>query len=156
MPNSQKPTITPEHHERFAQIMQTPTRPNTPKIADSTQPSKVSALLASLPKPKGIGNKMFVFTGKKKIVLEAGGKQEVETVKTVDAPALKTPDSTKHTENTKPEENSKSAEAKKPEDKKDKKEGAKKSGGAKAFLVIALIVFLGAWALFWLYFLEFI
>lgn len=154
MPNPQKPVITPQHHERFAQIMQTPTRPNAPKISDSAQPSKVSALLASLPKPKGIGNKMFVFTGKKKIVLEAGGKQEVEQVKTVDAPALK-PDA-KHTDSTKPEENSKSAEVKKPNDPKDKKEVPQKSGGAKAFLVIALIVFLGAWALFWLYFLEFI
>ncbi len=156
---TQKPVVTAEHHERFQEIMKTPTRANLPTQNQAVQPSKVSALLASLPKPKGIGGKMFVFTGKKKIVLEAGGKQEVETVKTVDAKSetATLPNKEAPMETPKPEtssQNTKPAEVVKP--KEDKKEVAKKGGFPKGILIVGLIVFLGAWALFWLYFLDFI
>ncbi|MBP7832193.1 MAG: hypothetical protein KA035_00260 [Candidatus Levybacteria bacterium] len=165
MPNSQKPTITPEHHERLAEIMKTPTRPNAPTDNTAPTPSKISAILASLPKPKGVGNKMFIFTGKKKIVLEPGGEKEIHDVKTVDAKSNIKPVEEKHTEEKKettelkqpPSTAAAIADPKKsikPEEKADKKTQPKTSK-LGVFLVI-LIVVLGAWTLFWLYFLDFI
>lgn len=103
---------------------------------------------------------MFIFTGKKKIVLEPGGEKEVENVKTVDAKAqVKKPNEVK----TEAKKDEKSAQpstittaAADGGGNADKKDDTAKSGGAKAFLVVALIIFLGAWAIFLLYFLEFI
>lgn len=165
MPNSQKPTITPEHHERLAVIMKTPTRPNVPADSTAPTPSKISAILSSLPKPKGVGNKMFIFTGKKKIILEPGGEKEIHDVKTVDAKSTVKKDDEKAKEvikehaESKPQTNtvtttSEEKKTIKPEEKTDKK-AQPKSSKLGVFLII-LIVVLGAWTLFWLYFLDFI
>lgn len=90
MPNTAKPTVTDEHKKKYEAIMGTPVRPSvtpaqtTPQPAQTNKnPSAISSLIASLPKIKGIGNKMFIFTGKKKIIMD-GTKREVEDIKTVD------------------------------------------------------------------------
>lgn len=92
-----KPTITDEHLQKYEEIMKTGTlQSDTPvlptaqisKPAASTQNSRISSILSSLPKPKGIGGKMFIFNGKKKIIMENGAK-EVENVKTVSSKDMK-------------------------------------------------------------------
>ncbi|MGE5042045.1 MAG: hypothetical protein ACM3IJ_04020 [Candidatus Levyibacteriota bacterium] len=97
-----RPSITDEHYKRYNDILATPVKSNTPTppapaappaastsdvpAAPAPTPQKssmVSSLLNNIPpKAKGIGNKVFIFTGKKKIVLD-GEEQEVEKIKTV-------------------------------------------------------------------------
>lgn len=88
MPDTARPTVTDEHLKKYEAIMGTAVKSSaaptgTPVVA-SSKSSNISSILAALPKPKGIGNKMFIFTGKKKIIME-GTKKEVEDIKTVDA-----------------------------------------------------------------------
>lgn len=86
-----KPAITSDHHERYNQIMSTSVKPATgksPPVSPADKASIVSTLLSTVANPKGIGNKVFVFTGKKKIVLD-GKEQEVEKIKTVDMTSKK-------------------------------------------------------------------
>lgn len=86
-----KPTVTQDHHDRYSQIMNTAVKPaagKSPPGAPADKASIVSTLLSTVANPKGIGNKVFVFTGKKKIVLD-GKEQEVEKIKTVDMTAKK-------------------------------------------------------------------
>lgn len=94
-PAATKPTVTDEHLKKYDAIMGTTvtpkttppkTEPATPTGINSSTPSIVTkgmSLLSSIPKPTGIGNKMFIFTGKKKIIVD-GNEKEVEDVKTVD------------------------------------------------------------------------
>lgn len=82
-----KPTVTDEHHQRYNQIMNTAVKPtagqNPATVTPEQKATLVSSLLSSVQKTKGIGDKVFIFTGKKKIVLD-GKEQEVEQIKTVD------------------------------------------------------------------------
>lgn len=133
MPTS-KPTVTAEHKEKYAKIMGTPVKSNAPTALNSTQEqaSRLNALLSSLPKPKGIGDKMFIFTGKKKIIVD-GKQREEEKVNTVDPAKLelekkekekkeaeekKTKEETEKAMHTKPEEN---REIKQPKEEKQEK-----------------------------------
>lgn len=89
MPTS-KPTVTDEHKQKYERIMGTVVKSAAPEAsanAATIQNSRMNALLASLPKPKGIGDKMFIFTGKKKIIVD-GKDREEEKVKTVDPAKL--------------------------------------------------------------------
>lgn len=157
-----KPTITDEHKEKYAQIMNTAVRPavKSPPPAN-TQNSKMNALLAALPKPKGIGNKMFIFTGKKKIIVD-GKEREEEKVKMID-PAL-IEKNKKDLQNK--EEDAKKAEiaakapptpipTKPPEAVKGPAEHTiikRKKPLPKPFIYsIIIVVGLGAWTLIWLY-----
>jgi len=86
-----KPTVTQDHHERYSKIMNTTVKPaagKSPPISSTEKASLVSSLLSTVATPKGIGNKVFVFTGKKKIVLD-GKEKEEEKIKTVDMTAKK-------------------------------------------------------------------
>lgn len=90
-----KPTVTDDHIKKYEEIMKTGTlQTGTPAMAvpssATTEPksSKIASILAALPKPKGIGNKMFVFTGKKKIIMD-DGQREVEKAKTIDPKEMK-------------------------------------------------------------------
>ncbi|MFI5265270.1 MAG: hypothetical protein ACHQT7_00820 [Candidatus Levyibacteriota bacterium] len=88
MPATTRPTVTDEHLKKYATIMGTAVKSNAPPaptpVKADAGPSNIAALIASLPKPKGIGDKMFIFTGKKKIIMD-GTQREVENIKTVDA-----------------------------------------------------------------------
>lgn len=163
MPNS-RPTVTDEHISKYNAIMQTPVKSNA--MPSATQPpapaaSSMSQILANLPKPKGIGNKMFIFTGKKKIIMD-GTQKEVETIKTVDA--KQTPEEKKSFEVKTPPPDSKSeavTEAPKvhAEEKKQKPADQKTKSSKKlptSVLVAAVSLFIIAWLLFWLVFLGFI
>lgn len=103
-----KPSITDEHYKRYNDILATPVKsaapvppsiigtpaklappaatsdvPAAPGGSTPQKASLVSSLISSIPpKAKGISNKVFIFTGKKKIVLD-GEEQEVEKIKTV-------------------------------------------------------------------------
>lgn len=107
-----KPTITDEHKEKYAKIMGTPVKSNTPSVSPTPkdQNSRLNALLSSLPRPKGIGDKMFIFTGKKKIIVD-GKQREEEKVNTVDPAKL---------ELEKKEKEKKEAEIKKAKEEADK------------------------------------
>lgn len=81
MADSTRPQITSEHHERYTQIMGTPLKSASQPVAQNSNTSQ---------KLKGLGNKMFIFTGKKKIILE-GTQRQVESVKTVSPAPAKSP-----------------------------------------------------------------
>lgn len=96
---SPKPSITDSHLQKYEEIMKTgtlqsgaPILPTAPASqtndATTKQNGKIASILSSIPKPKGIGNKMFIFNGKKKIIME-GGEKEVENAKTIDAKEIK-------------------------------------------------------------------
>jgi hypothetical protein len=174
-----KPTVTPEHIKKYQQIMgvaaipKPQTTPTASKTA--TQPGIKDArlsFLSSLPKPTGIGNKMFVFTGKKKIIID-GTDKAVENVKTIDAQNIKkdTPPPTP------PPVNKEDLVAKqvetvtmpltpKGEDKKPKDAiptpttNPKKADQKKKFPLVLILVFfflfMCVWILFWLAFFGFI
>lgn len=176
-----KPTITSEHHARYEEIMKTPAAPVSAardSVPNPTpgQPSKVSALLASLPKPKGIGNKMFVFTGKKKIVLDPAGNQDIKDIKTVDAPPLKKPTPPPAPEPPKkvdPESliaknvvvENRTEEKEQPREIKEVKEvkevkapkekGQQKMKVTPGAVLVGIIILLGGWTFFWMYFLGY-
>ncbi len=180
-----KPTVTSEHHARYEEIMKTQTVPVTPARESvpnpaANQPSKVSALLASLPKPKGIGNKMFVFTGKKKIVLDPAGNQDIKDIKTVDAPPLPPapppPEAPKKVDpesliaknvevenrtehNEKPKEIKESKDTKEVKEVKQVKETKDKTKQkmklSPNMVLVGIIILLGGWTFFWMYFLGY-
>lgn len=91
-----KPTVTDEHLQKYEEIMKTGTlNTGTPTLPTDTstpepkpQQGRIASMLAALPKAKGIGNKMFIFNGRKKIIMD-GGEKEVENAKTVDAKEIK-------------------------------------------------------------------
>lgn len=93
-PAAVKPAVTDEHLKKYDAIMGTQVTSKsapakTPPPSSNSTPStpslvsKSMSLLSSIPKSSGIGNKMFIFTGKKKIIID-GNEKEVEDVKTVD------------------------------------------------------------------------
>lgn len=83
--------ITDDHLRRLDTILKTPVKSASPaptgppplQASSAPSPSKIQAILSSIPPVKGIGNKMFVFTGRKKIIMD-GRQREEEKIKTVD------------------------------------------------------------------------
>lgn len=169
-----KPTITDDHKKKYEAIMGTQVKPvaqpPTPSAA-STSNSKLSSLLSSLPKSKGFGDKMFIFTGKKKIIVD-GTEREEEKAKTVD-PAK---EEREKKEKEKAEEKKREAEQKKKdEEAKKQKEYEEVSAKIPAVVkgpaehktivkkktpiwvyAVAIIVGLVAWTFIWLYVFGFI
>lgn len=91
-----KPAVTDDHLKKYQAIMDTPVASKTPVSATSTNQSATpkkadestqkNPFASYVPKPTGLGNKMFIFTGKKKIIID-GSEREVEKVKTVNPKA---------------------------------------------------------------------
>lgn len=157
-----KPTVTDEHKQKYEQIMNVTVKSSAPTPTPVTQDSKMRALLASLPKAKGIGDKMFIFTGKKKIIVD-GKDREEEKVKTVDPAKLETekkeiatpahevpkPETVKIEAKTplKTEEKSPTVE-KKVEGHKDEK---KKKSNKTLLIAGGIFLGLGVWTFIWMY-----
>ena len=170
-----KPTVTPEHIKKYQQIMSTPKPQAVPTTPKSTTQSETKdarlSFLSSLPKPTGIGNKMFVFTGKKKIIID-GTDKEVENVKTVDTqdvkkdapqpapPQVKKEDLVaKQVETitipaTQKKEEEKPKDVTPPLTKNGKTDQKKKF--PLALVLVFFLLFMGVWILFWLVFFGFI
>lgn len=156
----QKPSVTDEHKTRYASIMGTPVKSNAPTPAPSQQ-SKTSSLLSAIPKPRGLAGKMFVFTGKKKIIMD-GTEREEQKVKTVDPAKDEREKREKEKEEEKKVDAQIAEQAKKVEVKSappappgtkpaaaEGKKGAKKKL-PKGVKIIGLIAFIGAWTFFWM------
>lgn len=150
-----KPTVTDEHLKKYEAIMNTSVKPapsSASPVSTQSSASSVSKLLSSIPKPKGIGNKIFIFTGKKKIIMD-GSEREVEKIKTVDAGK----EAKKHPEPIKSVETPESKDIK-PTPAKKEEEG-KKKGERKPFprviIIIGVILFVAVWAGIWAYLLGY-
>src|SRR3990167_2558601 len=85
------PKVTDEHLKKYEAIMGTPvgssaparaTPPPPPTRATPPAPASKNPFASFIPKATGLGNKMFIFTGKKKIIID-GTEREEEKVKTV-------------------------------------------------------------------------
>lgn len=172
-----KPTITDQHLQKYEEIMKTGTLnsetpapfPVTSKNSpeDFSQKNRVFQLLSNLPKPKGVGGKMFIFNGKKKIIME-GGEKEVEKAKTVDAKEMKKPqkdDEKKDVKTPEPPKPIKAEEDTKEEKKLEKKieekkeplnEHKKRISYSSKKLVIGGGILVAIWTLLWAYFLGFL
>lgn len=127
-----KPTVTDAHLEKYKSIMGTPVKTTVSDAAPAIvekKASTISQMLAAIPKPKGIGNKMFIFTGKKKIIMD-GKDREEEKVKTVDAHS-----------------SSKKQDTPQPEKKDTTVKQVNKNVG-KTYLVIAVLIFALAWVIY--------
>lgn len=159
-----KPTVTDEHLQKYEQIMKTGTlnsgAPTLPQTFESQKPqplqkNKISQLLSSLPKPKAIGNKMFIFNGKKKIIME-GGEKEVENAKTIDATDLKKiqkEDEKKETP--KNEEQAPKKDTQIPEKPKEKAQSKNNSNPNMKVYIAGGIILVLIWTTAWAYFLGF-
>jgi hypothetical protein len=79
-----RPTVTDDHKKKYAEIMGMQVKSSQAPPSGTKSGSKVGSIISAIPKPKGLGNKMFIFTGKKKIIME-GRQREEEKVKTVNA-----------------------------------------------------------------------
>lgn len=151
-----KPTVTDEHLKKYEAIMGTQVKPassSAPASPSTGNASSVSKLLSSIPKPKGIGNKIFIFTGKKKIIMD-GSEREVEKIKTVDAGK----EAKKQEEATKTATPPTSEKDAKPEVKKQETELKKTSEKKKfprALIVFGVIIFVAVWAGIWAYLLGY-
>lgn len=182
---SDKPAVTNEHLQKYEEIMKTgtlntgapvlPTDTSTP--TPKPQQGKIAAMLAALPKAKGIGNKMFIFNGKKKIIMD-GGEKEEENAKTVDAKEIKKlqkeeekkdeetlaapPPPVKVEEDIETERKLEKKNGKKEEEKKEvkaeKEEKKEKKGSSQEVpkgLIIGGIALLILWTAGWAYFLGY-
>lgn len=172
MPVPIKPTVTDEHKKKYEAIMGTQVKPVAPvPPAAASSNSKLSALLNSLPKSKGLGDKMFIFTGKKKIIVD-GTQREEEKAKTVD-PAK---EEREKKEKEKAEEKKRETEQKK-QNEEEKKEKEYQEASAKIPAVVkgpaehktivkkktplwmygaAIAVGIATWTFIWLYVFGFI
>lgn len=86
--------ITDDHIKRLDSIMGTQVKTTSPTPLSTTQPSgngRIASLLSSIPKPNDLSNKMFIFTGKKKIIID-GTEKEEEKIKTVNPEPIKKED----------------------------------------------------------------
>lgn len=184
MPDVTRPTVTDDHLKKYEAIMGTSIKPNTPDspipVVTSTKSLSIAAILAALPKPKGIGNKMFIFTGKKKIIME-GTKREVEDIKTVDASPITEPIPEKESEKPKGKNSEekyievspapksttvvvtnkdegkavhlpKTEEIKKPQ----KEKLIKNKKVSAVVLAVVTVIAISAWTFFWLIFFGFV
>lgn len=177
-PATNKPTITDDHLKRLDSIMGTPVASKSPS---PTPASAKSSSLSFIPKPSGIANKMFIFTGKKKIIIDGKDKEE-EKIKTInpatsqevtrvetptfasvndrkiESPKVPTEIITKTTiEPEKKDPTQAPVTTAAPGEKKTEEKKVKKGGKIPfAFLVVFFFVFLGAWTLFWLVFFGYI
>ncbi|HMS23071.1 MAG TPA: hypothetical protein PKA38_04910 [Candidatus Levybacteria bacterium] len=174
-----KPTVTPDHIKKYQQIMGVTATPKSQPVPTATktvtQPETKDArlsFLSSLPKPTGIGNKMFIFTGKKKIIID-GTDKEVENVKTIDPKDIKKdtpppvpPPATKEDLVAKQVETVTIPSNQKEEEKKPKNSipasttKSEQAGQRKKFplalVLVFFFLFMGVWILFWLVFFGFI
>lgn len=171
-----KPTITDQHLQKYEEIMKTgtldsgapaplPTSSKNP-ADESLQKSRISQLLSNLPKPKGVGEKMFIFNGKKKIIME-GGEKEVEKAKTIDAKEIKkqqkeeekkeeiTPEPVKPIKAEEDTEAEKKLEKKLEGKKETTKEEKKKTAYSPKKLILGGGILVVIWTLVWAYFLGF-
>lgn len=178
---SYRPSVTDQHLQKYEEIMKTgtlntgtPTLPSTPPTEGEQKPTqgKISGMLASIPKVKGIGNKMFIFNGKKKIIMD-GGEKEIENAKTIDAKEIKKiqkeeekkdeetlspPPSAVKLENDKKTENKPEKKNEKREEKKEVKEEKEKKNSNQETpkgLIIGGITILVIWTTVWAYFLGY-
>lgn len=138
MADSARPQITDDHKKKYEEIMglQVKSASQTPAPPSSSSGTKVNSILSSIPKPKGLGNKMFIFTGKKKIVME-GTQRQVEDVKTVTpAPEKEPPKEAEKKEVVKADT---VKQAENPQQKKSRKKIP------VLFLIFAVLVFIGAY-----------
>lgn len=135
MADSSRPKISSEHHERYAKIMETPVK-SSPTSSSPT------------PKPKGLGNKLFIFTGKKKIIMEGTQKQE-ENVKTVNA----SPKNSSFDKKDEPKKEVKPQEQ--TVDKNEKTATKKVDQQAPKKLIMGGVVFIIIWTAAWAYFLGY-
>lgn len=165
-PASAKPKVTDDHLKKYEQIMGTSVGSAKPDTAPSSSSGSgiKDSILAAIPKPSGLGNKMFIFTGKKKIIIEGKEMQE-EKVKTIDpTPPVKKAPPPPPSATSPPTEAPPAAKVPTVIVKKDnpeKKEGKveKPTGTRKIpsrLLLVFFLVFMGAWLLFWLVFFGYI
>lgn len=166
-----KPKITDDHLKKYESIMGTPTTSRFSSQKSTSPPPShkaeskwiKSSFISNLPKPSDISNKMFIFTGKKKIIVD-GGEKEVEKVKTVDTAENKET----HEEIAKvPTSPATSKEAPAPnktpavEMEKEKKDTNKHTNTSikkmpKSVVILFFFIFLGAWILFWMVFFGYV
>ncbi len=91
-----KPAVTDEHLKKYQSIMGTavggkPADSSTsiaPPAPNSPAANQKNPFANFVPKVTGLGNKMFIFTGKKKIIID-GSERAEEKVKTVNPKAEK-------------------------------------------------------------------
>ncbi len=171
-----KPKVTDAHLKKYEAIMGTPigsrtTSPTGVKSPIATGPKNPFA--SFIPRPTGLGNKMFIFTGKKKIIID-GAEREVEKVKTVNpTPKPYSPPANIEKVNAVTHAPFKKLSsipsaitaptAKDKHEKQEKKTSNKipsvPSGSKKiplAMIVVLSCVFIVAWTLFWLVFFGFV
>ena len=149
-----RPTVTDDHMKKYESIMNTATPTNT------SEPEKKPGILSNIPKPKGIGNKIFIFNGRKKIVMDEGEKEE-EKAKIVNpkekkedlkkeptppAPTIAKPEDNKETEKKLTEKNEKE---------KEKKKEPKESRQAPKSLIYGGVLLIIVWTAAWAYFLGY-